>query len=130
LKAVNVIGPLHGIKVVEIAGIGPAPFCAMMLADFGAEVIRIDRAPGAGLGIPVDPLRDVLNRGKRSIMLDLKSVRGRETALALIARSDAGFVSGTVCSPWGCSESVSPPTGLICLGVPTDSTHIRRWPFL
>ena len=93
------MGPLHGIKVVEMAGIGPGPFCAMMLADFGAEVVRIDRADTGDLGIPVDPLRDVLNRGKRSIILDLKSAEGRATAIKLIAEADAlieGFRPGVM----------------------------------
>jgi alpha-methylacyl-CoA racemase len=74
---------------VEFAGIGPAPFCAMMLADFGADVVRIDRANTGDLGIPVDPVRDVLNRGKRSIVLDLKSPDDRDCALELVARADA-----------------------------------------
>lgn len=87
------MGPLHGIKIVEMAGIGPAPFCAMMLADFGADVVRIDRADVGDLGIPVDPLRDVLNRGKRSIVLDLKSADGKKTAMQLIAQTD-GLVEG------------------------------------
>ena len=90
-------GPLAGLRVVELAGIGPAPFCAMMLADFGADVVRIDRADAADLGIPIEPRRDLLNRGKRSIVLDLKSERGRELALELIEGADAlveGFRPG------------------------------------
>ena len=83
------MGPLHGLKIVEMAGIGPGPFCAMMLADFGADVVRIDRTDAGDRGIPVDPLRDVLNRGKRSIVLDLKSVHGKKTAMQLIAQADA-----------------------------------------
>ncbi len=93
------MGPLHGIKIVEMAGIGPGPFCAMMLADFGADVVRIDRADAGERGIPVDPLRDVLNRGKRSIVLDLKSAHGKKTAMDLIARADAlveGFRPGVM----------------------------------
>ncbi len=85
------MGPLKGYKVVEFAGIGPAPFCAMMLADLGADVIRIDRRSLHDL--PVDGegtgRRDVLNRGRRSIMLDLKDPQGREVALRLIDGADA-----------------------------------------
>ena len=62
------MGPLTGIKVIELAGIGPGPFCGMMLADMGAEVIRVDRA-GGGSRRPVD----VLTRGRKSIAVDLKS---------------------------------------------------------
>ena len=60
-------GPLAGIKVVELAGIGPAPFCCMLLADMGAEVIRVDRLKPADLGIPGDPRLQIPNRGRRSI---------------------------------------------------------------
>lgn len=72
------MGPLYGVKVIELAGIGPGPFCAMLLADMGAEVIRIDR-PGKGAG-----RQDVLNRSKKSIILDLKRSRGHALALTLI----------------------------------------------
>lgn len=96
-------GPLSGLKVVEIVGIGPGPFCAMMLADMGAEVIRIDQkpAPGkrkAGLGT-LPPECDVLARGRRSIALDLKNRAGQVAALELIARADAlveGFRPGVM----------------------------------
>ncbi len=94
-------GPLHGLRVVEIVGIGPGPFCAMLLADLGAEVIRIDQKPGgkrAGLG-QLPPQFDVLARGRRSLALDLKHPAGRDAALALIARADAlieGFRPGVM----------------------------------
>ena len=94
-------GPLAGLKVVEIVGIGPGPFCAMLLADLGAEVIRIDQKPGgrrAGLGA-TPPQFDVLARGRRSLALDLKQPAGRDAALALIARADAlieGFRPGVM----------------------------------
>jgi alpha-methylacyl-CoA racemase len=65
------MGPLAGVRVVERAGIGPGPFCAMLLADMGAEVIRVDR-PGAP---PADP-RDIVLRGRRSLPLDLKRPEG------------------------------------------------------
>jgi alpha-methylacyl-CoA racemase len=80
-------GPLAGIRIVEFAGIGPGPFCGMMLADHGAEVIRIER-PGGGL----DP-RDPLSRNRRSIVLDTKSESGLAVAKALCARAD-GLIEG------------------------------------
>ena len=89
-------GPLSGIKVIEIAGIGPGPFAAMMLADMGAEVIRVDRAGSVG-GDPSKPNLEILNRGRRSIGVDLKSPDGVETVLALVEQSDAlieGFRPG------------------------------------
>jgi alpha-methylacyl-CoA racemase len=79
------MGPLAGIRIVEFAGLGPVPFCGMLLADLGAEVIRVDRLKGgrASHAVPV------LDRGRRSIALDLRNERGREIALALVARADA-----------------------------------------
>ncbi|NJQ03931.1 CaiB/BaiF CoA transferase family protein [Streptomyces zingiberis] len=84
--AVTGSGPLTGVRVVELAGIGPGPFAAMLLADLGADVVRIDRPGGPGLG--VDPASDLTGRNKRSVLLDLKSDAGREAALALIDRAD------------------------------------------
>ena len=69
------MGPLNGIKVLEIASIGPGPFCAMMLSDMGAEVIRIDRKDLAGSG----DSRLSLNRGRKSLALDLKKPEAVET---------------------------------------------------
>lgn len=89
-------GPLSGTKVIEIAGIGPGPFAAMMLADMGAEVIRVDRAGAVG-GDPSKPNLEILNRGRRSIGVDLKSPDGVETVLALVEQADAlieGFRPG------------------------------------
>ncbi|MDR7273797.1 alpha-methylacyl-CoA racemase [Catenuloplanes atrovinosus] len=80
-------GPLHGLRVVELAGIGPAPFAAMLLADLGADVVRVDR-PGPGSPLTVDPARDLLNRGKRSVLADLKTPEGVERVLSLAARAD------------------------------------------
>jgi alpha-methylacyl-CoA racemase len=80
-------GPLTGLTIVEMAGIGPAPFAAMMLADHGAEVIRIERQ--GMIGFPGDPL----NRSRRSISLDLKSEEGRRIAFELAARAD-GLIEG------------------------------------
>ncbi|MDP9796602.1 alpha-methylacyl-CoA racemase [Catenuloplanes nepalensis] len=80
-------GPLHGLRVVELAGIGPAPFAAMLLADLGADVVRVDR-PGPGSPLSGDPARDLLNRGKRSVLADLKTPDGVELVLRLAARAD------------------------------------------
>lgn len=89
-------GPLRGVVVTELAGLGPAPFCGMVLADLGARVVKIDRPGGAPMPIgSVDS--DVLNRGKRSIAVDLKSPEGAEVVLRLVAGSDAlieGFRPG------------------------------------
>ena len=65
-------GPLTGLRIVEFAGIGPGPFCGMMLADHGAEVIRIDRASGSRGGSSPVSRADVLARGRKSIAIDLK----------------------------------------------------------
>ena len=92
-------GPLAGVKVLEIAGIGPGPFCAMMLADMGADVVRIDRAQNVTGGDPASPPSDVLMRGRRSIGVDLKNPDGVETVLALIEGADAlleGFRPGVM----------------------------------
>ena len=93
------MGVLSGYKVVEFAGIGPAPMCAMLLSDMGAEVLRLDRAEDANLGIPTDAKYSVLNRGRRSVAVDLKQKAGTETALKLIERADAlieGFRPGVM----------------------------------
>lgn len=93
------MGVLSGYKVVEFAGIGPAPMCAMLLSDMGAEVLRIDRAEEANLGIPTDAKFNVLGRGRRSVALDLKRKEGVEVALKLIAKADAlieGFRPGVM----------------------------------
>ncbi|MBH5337796.1 CoA transferase [Streptomyces pactum] len=79
-------GPLAGVRVVELAGIGPGPFAAMLLADLGADVVRIDR-PG-GPGLRMDPDRDITNRNKRSVLLDLKSPAGVAAVLDLVERAD------------------------------------------
>ncbi len=89
------MGPLAGIKVVEMAAIGPVPFCAMMLSDMGAEVIRIDRLSQKGSGHRAN----VLFRGRKSIAVDLKNQQGVETALNLIDKSDVvieGFRPGVM----------------------------------
>ena len=91
------MGPLGGLRIVEIAGIGPGPFCAMMLADMGAEVIRVDRADRVRGKDPDQPPADVMNRGRRSIGVDLKSPEGIEVVMRLVSMSDAlieGFRPG------------------------------------
>ncbi|MFI7137172.1 CaiB/BaiF CoA transferase family protein [Streptomyces massasporeus] len=79
-------GPLTGVRVVELAGIGPGPFAAMLLADLGADVVRVDRPGGPGLAI--DPAYDVTNRNKRSVVVDLKAPEGPDRVLDLVARAD------------------------------------------
>ena len=86
-------GPLAGVRVLELAGIGPGPFCAMMLADQGAAVLRIDR-PGAATA---QPGRDLLNRGRKSAVLDLKHPRAAGALLRLVDAADVlleGFRPG------------------------------------
>ncbi|GAA2374541.1 CaiB/BaiF CoA-transferase family protein [Streptomyces cuspidosporus] len=80
-------GPLTGVRVVELAGIGPGPFAAMLLADLGADVVRVDRPGGTG-GLKVDPAYDLANRNKRSVLLDLKTEPGRAAVLDLAERAD------------------------------------------
>jgi len=92
-----VSGPLRGVRVVELAGIGPGPFAAMVLSDLGADVVRIDRAQAVFGGDPDQPPRDILNRGRRSIGVDLKHPDGVETVLRLVESADAlieGFRPG------------------------------------
>src|SRR3989440_9939965 len=79
-------GPLTGLKVVEFAGIGPGPFCGMLLSDLGADVVWIDRHGGRG-GAP----SDITSRGRRSIALDLKTPGAIETCLGLMEKADAVF---------------------------------------
>ncbi|GMN14059.1 CaiB/BaiF CoA transferase family protein [Altererythrobacter sp. MTPC7] len=86
-------GPLHGIRIIEFAGIGPGPFCGMMLADHGAEVIRIDRASGGRGGSQPITTKDVLARGRKSIALNLKSEEGVALARKLCASAD-GIIEG------------------------------------
>ncbi len=89
-------GPLSGVKVVEIAGIGPGPFAAMMLADMGADVVRVDRAQAVTGNFDRQNL-EILNRGRRSIGVDLKNPEGVETVMKLVEQADAlieGFRPG------------------------------------
>jgi alpha-methylacyl-CoA racemase len=87
------------MKAVEFAGIGPGPMCGMLLADLGAEVLRLDRLVASGLGIERAPKFDLLNRGKRTVSVDLKSAEGIAFARRVVAASDAlieGFRPGTM----------------------------------
>src|ERR1700733_1437540 len=77
-------GPLTGLRVVELAGIGPGPFCAMMLADQGAQVLRVDR-PGARAQ---QARQQLMNRGRQSAIIDLKRAEGTALLLALVSRAD------------------------------------------
>ncbi|MGI4900329.1 MAG: CoA transferase, partial [Janthinobacterium lividum] len=86
-------GPLVGVKIVEFAGIGPGPFAATLLADLGADIVRIDRAQEAG------KKPGIMTRGRRSLALDLKQPQDLETALALLEKADAlieGFRPGVM----------------------------------
>jgi alpha-methylacyl-CoA racemase len=83
------MGVLSGYRVIELAGIGPGPMCAMLLSDMGADVLRIDRAADAGLGIAMDPKYSLLNRGRRSVAFDLKRPEAIEAVLKLVEKADA-----------------------------------------
>jgi alpha-methylacyl-CoA racemase len=87
------MGPLAGIRIVELAGIGPGPMCAMLLADLGAEVILVERTGESGLGLPLKRKFAVTSRGRKSIALDLKKPEAIEAVLRLIAKSD-GLIEG------------------------------------
>jgi alpha-methylacyl-CoA racemase len=91
------MGPLAGIRIVELAGIGPGPFCCMLLSDMGAEVIRVDRLEPSDLGVPSDPRLNILNRNRRSAALDLKTPQGVAAVKRLVAKADVlveGFRPG------------------------------------
>jgi len=90
-------GPLAGVKVLELAGIGPGPFCGMLLADMGADVLRVDRLQANDLGLPVAQKHDIMSRGRRSIALDLKRQESVAMVLDWAAKADAlieGFRPG------------------------------------
>jgi alpha-methylacyl-CoA racemase len=93
------LGPLKGIRIVEIAGIGPGPVAAMLLADMGATVIRVDRKEPSGLGLPRPVEYDVALRNRKSIRVDLKDPAGRALVLDLVGKADAlieGFRPGVL----------------------------------
>lgn len=85
------MGPLRGMKIIELAGIGPGPFCGMMLSDMGAEVVRVNRASGPAPGIHGKSIKHILNRGRKTIAVDLKRPEGTETVLRLCEKADALF---------------------------------------
>jgi len=90
------MGPLKGVKVIEVGGIGPGPFCAMMLSDMGAEIVRVDRKGQVDM---VEPKYNVLHRGRRAIGVDLKKPEGVEILLRLVEKADAlteGFRPGVM----------------------------------
>src|SRR5580698_9435586 len=96
------MGPLEGVKIVELAGIGPGPFCAMLLADMGAEVVRVDRAVNVGTDTDRDgndARFNLLLRGRRNIAVDLKNKAGQDAVLRLVEQADAlieGFRPGVM----------------------------------
>ena len=105
------MGPLSGYRVIELAGIGPAPMCAMLLSDMGAEVLRIDRTADAGLGVATETKYSLLNRGRRSVAFDLKRREATDAVLRLVERASvddffakpsspeaAAFIKGEL--PW------------------------------
>src|SRR5258705_340694 len=90
------MGPLAGLRIVEIAGIGPGPYCAMLLADMGAEVLRVERPAKLGAG---DARFDLLSRGRRCIAVDLKQPAGIAAVLRLVERAD-GLTEGVRPGVW------------------------------
>ena len=87
------MGPLTGVKIVEFGGVGPGPFCAMLLSDMGAEVLRVDRTSPSGLGVEKEIRFDTTRRGRRSVAVDMKSEGGREVVRNLIDQAD-GLIEG------------------------------------
>lgn len=85
------MGPLSGIKVIEIAGLGPGPFCGMMLSDMGAEVIRVERVTNVRPDRPDTPPKDVLGRGRKNIAVDLRNADGVATVLRMVEQADVLF---------------------------------------
>lgn len=95
----SLAGPLQGLRVVEFVGVGPGPLAGMLLADLGAQVLRVDRTEPSGLGIERPPQFDLLLRGKRTLKVDLKKTEGVALARALVKRADAlieGFRPATM----------------------------------
>jgi alpha-methylacyl-CoA racemase len=92
-----VSGPLHGVRVVELAGLGPAPYACMLLADAGADVLRLERAPAGGAPAPDGPYWDLINRSRQSVGVDLKRPQAVGLVLDLVEQADVlieGFRPG------------------------------------
>ncbi|WP_370937537.1 CaiB/BaiF CoA transferase family protein [Amycolatopsis sp. cg13] len=90
-------GPLKGVRIVELGGVGPTPFACMLLADLGAEVLRVERPPGYDGGAPIEPRFELMNRGRRGVPLDLKNPDAVAAVLRMVERADAlveGFRPG------------------------------------
>ena len=99
MTAARTQGPLQGLKVLEFAGLGPAPFCGMLLADLGAQVLRIDRLGQPSAAALFDPAKDILQRGRPAIALNLKQPAGIAAALRLAGEADVlieGFRPGVM----------------------------------
>ena len=82
------VGPLSGLRILELAGIGPAPLCCSLMSDLGADVLRVDRTFDSKLGVPRDRRTDLLRRGRKSVSIDLKHVKGIETVMRLTEDAD------------------------------------------
>ena len=90
------MGPLNGVKIIEVGGIGPGPFCGMMLSDMGAEIVRVERKGGLSLS---DPKYDLLTRNRKSISINLRTSEGVQTLLRMLEQVDAlqeGFRPGVM----------------------------------
>ena len=90
-------GPLQGLRVIELASIGPGPMCCMLLADLGADVVRVDRLEPSGLGVAVDKRFEINGRGRRSVAIDTRKPAGRDAVLRLLENADVlieGFRPG------------------------------------
>ena len=119
-------GPLSGMKVLEVAGIGPGPFCGMMLADLGADILRVDRLEPADLGLPLDRKFDVMARGRRSIGLDLKQASAIAIVMELVDKADVlieGFRPGV-------AERLGVGDIRLFPACPTGAPQVRQSPVL
>ena len=112
------MGPLKGYKIIEFAGIGPGPFCAMMLSDMGADIIRLDRK-GATARFD-DPKYEVLHRGRRSAAIDLKHPEGKKAALKTGGRCR--------CRHRRIQTGRYGKTGPRSGGLPESKSQARLWP--